>query len=141
MKIRELLQTEIWSKRTSRKILVGFGVVIVGVFIWKGLDGYWITPPERNAARVALAEIDRLQNSSGMGDAEYDAGTREAKEKVSAVERAAWTSRDKLVAVSLLSYLTETDLLRSEQRPPNPTSPILDVVRIQTSYTLHRALD
>ena len=146
MKIRELLHKEIWSKRTSRKILIGFGIVVVGFVVWNALDGHWITPPERNAARAALAQIEVLQNSKEMSDAEYEEGTRRAKERVDTAEQAAWTSRDKLIAASLLGYLAVTDMQRSEQKSPHPRPNLFaargrEMSQILLEHSLHQALD
>jgi hypothetical protein len=64
MKIRELLQTELWSKRTSRRILVGIGILVVGFFFWCAIEQYVLTPGERSAARAALVKVDELQDSA-----------------------------------------------------------------------------
>jgi hypothetical protein len=146
MKIRELLQKEIWSKRTSRKILIGFGITVVVVVVLSAVDGHWITPPERHAARVALAQIDVLQNSKEMSDAEYDVGTRRAKESVDKAEHAAWTSRDKSIAVALFFYLAAKELQRSEQRSPHPSPNLFaargrEMSQILFEHSLHQALD
>src|SRR5258708_2164631 len=104
MEIRELLQKEIWSKRTARKILIGFGIVAVGFVVLFAIDRYWITPPERNAAKAALAQIDALQNPNHMSDAEYDAEALQAKGKVDSAVQMAWTTRDEWIAKQLWWY-------------------------------------
>jgi hypothetical protein len=140
------LQKEIWSKGTSRKILIGFGIVFVGFRVWYALDRYWITPPERIAARAALVQIEVLRNSEEMSDAEYDVGTRRAKESVDKAEQAAWTSRDKLIAAALFGYLAGRDLQRSEQKSPlaRPNllgSRSLEMSQILIEHSLHQVLD
>jgi hypothetical protein len=150
MTIRDLLQIEIWSKRTSRKILIGFGLVIVGLVVLYVLDRYWITPAERKAGRVALVQIEVLQNSKEMSDAEYDAGDLRAKGSVETAKRAAFTSRDEMIAAELGIYLLQIDVERSDQkRIPSryyPEQPLmvkktLEMNRILLTFGLHRALD
>jgi hypothetical protein len=115
MNVRELLQTEIWSKRTSRKILVVLAIICVGLILSIAayvVDESWITPSERSAGRAALAQIDGLQNFDGMSDAEFDAGVLQAGRKVDDAEQAAWTSRDKRIAGVVSFYLSSTKDLR-----------------------------
>ncbi|SRR5260370_28687737 len=117
MEIRELLQTEIWSKRTSRKILIGIGVLFVGFVLWCAVyvvDKRWMTPGEHTAVRAALTQIDALQNFDGMSDAEFDSGVLLAKRKVEDAEQAAWTSRDNWAVVAVSLYFTETKDLRDK---------------------------
>jgi len=146
MKIRERLQKEIWSKRTSRKIFVGFGIVVIGFAVLFAVDEHWITPREHNAARAALAQIEVLQNSKEMSDAGYDEGARRAKERVVRAEQAALTSRDKLIAAALFGYLAATDLQRSEQKSPHPRPNLFaargrEMSQILFEHSLHHALD
>jgi type II secretory pathway component PulM len=150
MTIRELLQIEIWSKRTTRKILIGFGIVAVGLVDWFAINKYWITPPERNAARAALAQIDLLQNFAQMDDAEYDTRVLKAKGNIDAAKEAAFTSRDEMIAAELGIYLLQIDVERSDQkRIPSryyPEQPLLvkktlEMNRILLTFGLHRALD
>lgn len=146
MTIREILQIEIWSKRTSRKILIGLGIVVAGFVVWFAVDGHWITPPERNAARAALAQIEVLQNSKEMSNAEYDEGTRRAKESLDKAEHAAWTSRDKSIAAALFFYLAAKELQRSDQKSPHARPSLLGSRNIEMSqilfeHSLHQALD
>ncbi len=120
MTIRELLQIEIWSERTTRKLLIGFGIVVaafgVGFVLWNTLDERWITPPERKAASAALVQIEVLQNFNQMSDAEYDARALQAKQKVDIAEQIAWTSQDKRIALLLLGYFDSMDRNKSNQK-------------------------
>ena len=119
MKVRELLQKEVWSKRTSRKILVVLAILCVAFVLWIAayvVDESWITPSERRAGRAALAQIDSLQNFDGMSDAEFDAGVLQAGRKVGDAEQAAWTSRDKRIAGVVSFYLSSTKDLRDRIR-------------------------
>jgi hypothetical protein len=92
MGIREILQTEIWSKETSRKILarvwkiakyagisigIAFAAFVLFGFVW----AHWLTTKERNAGKAALAQIEVLQNFDSASDAEFDAQAKQAKEK------------------------------------------------------------
>ena len=116
MKIRELLQTEIWSKRTSRRILVGIGILAVGFLCWCAIEQYVLTPGERSAARAALVQVDELQDFATPSDEDFNARTKQAEEKVELAKRAASTARDKNVAVDLEAYLGLTSIDREEMR-------------------------
>ena len=150
MTIRELLQIEIWSKRTSRKILIGLGItvvaLVVGFLVLSTLDERWITPPERKAGRAALAQIEVLENFNQMSDAEYDAEALQAKQKVDTAEQAAWTSQDRRIAIMLLGYFAMTDGKRSDLKfklpKKAPERELLEKQVLQfTKAVLHRALN
>ena len=150
MTIRELLQIEIWSKRTSRKIFIGLGIVVVllvvGFVVLNALDERWITPPERKAGRAALAQIEALQNFDRMSDSEYDAGALQAKQKIDTAGQAAWTSQDKRIAFLLLGYFDLKDRERSNQKLKfRTTGPELQLQNKRvlefTKGVLHGALD
>jgi hypothetical protein len=150
MTIREILQIEIWSKRTSRKILIGSGIVVallvVGFVVLNALDERWITPPERKAGRAALAQIEVLQNFEQMSDLEYDAGALQAKRKIDTAEHAAWTAQDERIALMLLGYFASTDEKRSHRKfklpPERPQDEALNKQAFQfIKGVLHHALD
>jgi hypothetical protein len=109
MNVRELLQTEIWSKRTTRKLLIGLAVVICVSVSWETLDQTWITPPERVAAKAALQQIEMLQKVS---EQDFGSSERKASEAVDVAEKAAWTTRDLKLATTLSGYL---DIYRIHQ--------------------------
>jgi hypothetical protein len=149
MTIRELLQIEIWSKRTSRRILIGLGIVtaivVIGFVLWNTLNERFITPSERKAASAALAQIETLQDFNRMSDAEYDAGALQAKQEMDRAEQAAWTSQDKRIAFLLLGYFEMTDTKRFHLKHKIPTdsrSEYLDKRVFEfTKGVLHRVLD
>jgi hypothetical protein len=123
MEIRELLQKELWSKRTSRKILSVVGkalrvveVLLVVFVVLYLVNSYWLTPSERKAGRVALEKVDALQPFSVMSGEEYGADYKQAETMVHAAEEAAWTGRDKSIAGLLSNYLMFTDMRRQEQQ-------------------------
>jgi hypothetical protein len=109
MKVRELLQTELWGKRTSRKILVGIVVVMGlfygGAFVWNQVELHWLTTGERTAARSALWQIEALQNDGSLSDSEFDTRAKELQTQVKAAQDAAKTYRDHFVEMRLDSYL------------------------------------
>ena len=112
MKVRELLQIEIWSKITSRKILVWFGIVIgvlvVGFVTLYEIERHWLTTGERSAAKAAIAQIDGLQDFASLSDEDFDAREKQAEAKVEDAKHAAVTKRDDWVALELSFYLEET---------------------------------
>jgi hypothetical protein len=123
MTIREILQIEIWSKRTSRKTLIVFGKILIvlgivgfGVVAWVAISSHWITNAERNAGKAALAQIDALQRFDEMSDAEYEEEALQAKGKIAAAEQAAWTRKDGWVYINLEMCFVLTDAEKSDQR-------------------------
>jgi hypothetical protein len=122
MNFRELLQTEIWSKGTSRKILARVRKVLVRVGIVFGalavvfgtvyvIEISWMTAGERKIATTALPEIDTLQNFVTADGNDFETRDQQAKETVMAAARAARTIRDNRVSGLLWEYLglTESD--------------------------------
>ena len=118
MRVRELLQAELWSKRTSRKILVAFGIV-VGLSVLACAVGYevevhWLTQGERVATKAALQEIDALQDAGPLSDEEVEARTQRAEAKVRAAENAATTYLDASVEMKLGFYLVTVKFGRAK---------------------------
>jgi len=117
MKIRELLQVQIWSKRTSRGIFIGFGFVLVVVAPLFLMSAFWLTPVERKAAIDAVSQIDSLQIVV-LGDSNDDFVLKRhhAEESVKAAERVALTERDQRMSLLLSSYLSTVELRRLQVR-------------------------
>jgi hypothetical protein len=122
MDLRELLKTEIWSKGTTRKILVWsgtfLGFVIAVLAIWILVEQFWLTPGERRAGRAALAQIDTMQDFESMSVQGFNAKSWQAEKELDAAQNSAWTSRDKGVSESLSLYLetTKTDQEEKQRR-------------------------
>ena len=131
MKVREFLRKEIWSKETSRKILVGLGLLIVAIQVFHEVDVRWTTPSERRAGRAALVEIDALQSSAGMSDGNFAQAFKTAEAGVQVAEAAAWTTRDRGIVQLLSGYLAMTKLYYEEagttlKKGNSPNERILD---------------
>jgi uncharacterized protein HemX len=107
--LREALQIEIWSKRTSRKILIIGGMVIALLLLAYGfgyeIEIHWLTQGEHDTARAALQQIDALQDARSLSDEEFEILAKQAEAKVKAAEDSARTSRDEVVAMQLGVYL------------------------------------
>jgi predicted negative regulator of RcsB-dependent stress response len=117
MKIRELLQTELWSKRTTQGILIGFALAVMGFWAWNYVDDHWLTRGEQKTAKSALVLIDSLQLQSTEDDQkDFEAGKQKAEQAVKVAEQAAWTTRDKQVFSALSNYLNEVGLDRNSFR-------------------------
>jgi hypothetical protein len=120
MKIRELLQTEIWSKRTTRWILVGivvgYGLILLGGLAWNQVELHWLTPGERSAARLALGQIEALQNDGSLSDPEFETRVSQVQAQVKAASDAAKTYRDHFVEMRLGSYFVSVTWERRKIR-------------------------
>jgi hypothetical protein len=111
VKIRELLQIEIWSRRTTRKLFIGFAIVVAAVLTWFGVNGYLLTPGEREAGRTALAQIDSLRTQGFGGDPkDFEVRKQKVQQAVENAEQAAWTTRDKRISKALSLYLGMMDM-------------------------------
>jgi hypothetical protein len=159
MRFRELLQYELWSKKTSRKILIGLGIVIVVFVVWAAIEQYWISPGERKVAKIALLKIDDLQDFATISGQDFDVRARTAGEQIASAQRTAWTMRDRLLALSLSAYfeltkIDQEDLQRRkqiEQRfPPHTLKDaefadqnveVGEKARLAVRFELHAVLD
>jgi len=107
-----ILKREVWSQRTTRKIVV-ISILVLAAF-WFGIDGWyfvernWLTPMERRAALEALATIDELQEPKNLNEYQFSEGERKAKSQIADAEQKAWTTRDQHVAIELRMYLLNT---------------------------------
>ncbi|MFZ1941913.1 MAG: hypothetical protein WBE56_11805 [Terracidiphilus sp.] len=108
MKIREPLQTELWSKRMTPKILavsgIFLGIAVIGFVLWVAIDRNWTTPVERNAARSALVKLDGLQDAGFLCDKEFVMRAKLAGTGVDDARKAARTTRDRKIVAELMSY-------------------------------------
>lgn len=112
MKVRELLQAELWSKRTTRKVFVGIGisfaVLLLTASVLYEVAMHLLTPGERSAAKVALVEIDALRNAETMNGEEFDLAEKKAQQKLQTAKDAQRTHRDREVVAALSTYLILT---------------------------------
>jgi hypothetical protein len=130
MGLREILQTEIWSKQTSRNILarigkilvrlkfvgIGLAVVLVGIALWFFVWTHWLTEGERSKGKIALVQVDALQNFNGMSDTEFDTRSQQAQEKVNDAIDAAVTFKDRSIADFVDLYLFELKGMRQQKK-------------------------
>jgi hypothetical protein len=130
MRIRGLLHRELWSKATSRKILVGIGIVcvlcLVGNMALSVLEKRWLTPGERSAARVALVQIDGLESLVQSSDQDFSAKLRAVQRSIDLADSAAWTARDRHIVAELMGYSLITVIDRRTFRTQKPINHELD---------------
>ncbi len=105
MSFREILKTELWSERTSRRILLVLGFVVVLIFAVNEIRGlvnaYWLTHRERQMARIALQQIDSLQGADSLSDEDFNNRVQQVQVRIDEAEKAAWTTRDTITAMGL----------------------------------------
>ena len=120
MNVRELLQTEIWSKETSRKILrrtwrivrpvaVVSGILVLLLAVVFAVEWYWLTSGERKAGRTALAKIEELEQLEWNASDGFDAMDSQVKASVTVAEQTAWTLRDRNASGMLELYRRELE--------------------------------
>jgi hypothetical protein len=106
---RELMKYELWSKRTTRKILsvicVIFVVLFLGFFGWRELSMHWLTKDERAVAKIALQRIDALHAAESLSDQEFESRRNEADSAVDSSEKAVMTRKDEIINVELTMCL------------------------------------
>ena len=127
MNLRELLQTEIWSKKALRRALIGFGIVtcllVVGLVVLRYVEWHWLTPGEREAGKAVLAQIDLLQHAELISREDFEARELGLPEKLKMAREATWTLRDQGVYSELFVYLLVTERERAEVWKQNQMQP------------------
>jgi hypothetical protein len=122
MNVHELLQTELWSKRTSWRILVGLGIAtglcLVGFVSWNEYEVHWLTSGEREASRAALAEIDSMEDAGSLSDRAWEARKQQVKTKIEATKKEVRTYRGTLMEMDLSLYFlrVEADRVNLKRR-------------------------
>jgi len=118
MTFREVLQIEVWSKSTTRKILVAsgtlIGILVLGVLVFYQVETHWLTAKEQAAATEALKQIDGLQGFGSLSDHEFETKSRGVEAAVDKANGAAFTERDKQLAFLISAYFEETRTDREE---------------------------
>lgn len=109
MNFRELLQYEIWSEETSRKILLGIAIGIAIILAIAAAEMFWVTPGERALGSAVLAQIDGLQRLDPESG-QFDSESKNDEKMVALAARAAFTVRDRRIASSLAGYLMIVEL-------------------------------
>jgi hypothetical protein len=105
VKVRELLQIEIWSKETSRKVrrriwrvlkpvAIALGLLLVLLFVSYEVELHWLTSGERQAGKVALAQVEKLEALRYCRCEQFAVANKEAKNAVQDARSKAWTLRD-----------------------------------------------
>jgi hypothetical protein len=134
MTVRELLQIEIWSKKTSRNLVLLLAVLFVGAFLVAYVSDHWLTHSERDAARAALLQLDSMQlQVSEEGDRVSRTTRQQAIDKVEYAEKVALTGRDQRVSTLLSNYLMTMITTRFETRAVNVMKQRRDAVGLSTS--------
>jgi hypothetical protein len=121
MNLRELLQTELWSKETTRKVLrpavwflkraaIVLGVLVVLIGVAYEIEIRWLTSGERKAGRVALAQIEELEKLQTGGNQGFEEVDARAKSSVAVAEQKAWTLRDGYIHQFLMGYLEQVEM-------------------------------
>jgi hypothetical protein len=104
MKFRELLRYEIWSKKTTQRIFLGFGIVAFSLLatlgLWYEVDLHWLTKGERDAAKLVLQRVGELQTVVALDD-EYKIRDDQAKAALKAAEEIAQTDKDDSIQMRL----------------------------------------
>jgi len=106
MKVHELLGYELWSKRTTWRILIASAsVFVLGYGIWQGYERYWISSGVRESGRAAPAQIDELQElSTSCENASFKANAESADREIRIADQKVHTLRDIDVMWQLTDY-------------------------------------
>jgi hypothetical protein len=92
--VRDWLQMEIWSPRTTKRLLKIAGAVLVVGFTAGLVLEYWLNPVERRDVSAMLEQARNVRNSS---KASFEQQREKGTEIESQAEGAAWTLRDKRI--------------------------------------------
>ncbi|MGO9777941.1 MAG: hypothetical protein ACLQGT_01105 [Terracidiphilus sp.] len=132
MKVRELLQIELWRKETSRKVLrriwrvlkpvaIALGLLLVLLFVSYEVEIHWLTSGERQAGKVALAQVEKLETLSYCRCEQFAVANKEATNAVQNVRSKAWTLRDRGLVewLELYRWQVETENVRDMREAEN----------------------
>jgi predicted negative regulator of RcsB-dependent stress response len=101
----EILQTEIWSRKTSKRVFWGLiFVAVIAIFSWKAWRAYQyyrVTDGERTAARAALQEIDKVRTLKIASYEEFGPKFSNEQKAIAVANAAAVTERDQIIAMQL----------------------------------------
>jgi multidrug resistance efflux pump len=147
---REVMRHELWTKKTSQKILAGLAIVacavLLVVWIWNQIELHWLTSGEREAARAALSQIDSLHDAVPLSAREFQIRSDQSRAKIETARKAARTYRDVTIEMDLEWYLLEAEMeerkFQGHEGPQEfqrvvPELPRLNEVRSE----LHKALE
>jgi hypothetical protein len=125
--VRGLLRYEIWSNRTTRRVLgpvwkflklaaIAWVVTAVLAGLVVAFEFYWLTGGERRAGTAALVSIEQLEGLIDCDCAQFLTDYGVAKAKVDLAKQEAWTFRDHLVVTNLEFYLFEAGSFRADDQ-------------------------
>jgi hypothetical protein len=147
MNLRELLQTAIWSKETSRKFLGGIScllmVALIGSCAWSFISRRWMTPREHQMARTALVELASLDDTDSASKEDFAAKARLAAIRMDAAVNAALTVRDQQVVGELMHYqllIITNRLLIAKKTASLPVGAVLNSVGSENRSSLRAKL-
>jgi hypothetical protein len=118
--VREILQTEIWSSRTTKKIVVIVLVLLVFGGAISFLDEYWMNPSEHRAAEEMFKRAEMVRTASRDDIAEKLAI---AKESEDIAEKKVWTFRDQYVEFVVSDLIAPAKACRDGELNPVLTRP------------------
>jgi hypothetical protein len=115
MNVRELLQIELWSKEASRKVVrriwrvlkpvtIALGLLLVLLFVSYEVEAHWLTSGEKQAGKVALAQVEKLEALSYCRCEQFAVTNKEATNAIQFARSKAWTLRDHGLAEWLEFY-------------------------------------
>jgi len=117
---------------------LGFGIGMVVIASFVGLEYSWLTSGERTAAQQALTAIDNLQ-TFGLNDENSDAQLQQTESAVEIARQAVRTQRDQKVAFALMQYLGSVELDR--ERAAGTSHLASSTAKHSLSLKLHETLD
>jgi hypothetical protein len=152
MNVRELLRHEIWSTRTTWKILIVSAVVLIsGYGILRGYELYWITSGVRESGRTAFEQIEELQElSTSCDEAGFKTNAESADSEIRIAEERVHTYRDIEIMSRLTDYLMSVRISHlwicrqsSTKRFEEKNSQLRDLYNreAQLRQRLHKELD
>ncbi len=117
MKVRNVLQIEVWSKKTTQNILLGFGIVICSLLVtlmgWYEIDSHWLTKGERDAAKLTLQRTDELQTVVAL-DQEYKFQDDRANAALKTAAAVGRTDKDGSIQMKLSTCLAGVETAHFE---------------------------
>jgi hypothetical protein len=107
-KISQLLNKQLWSKRTSWII---FAVLLVGCVLALAFAD-WVTPRERRLVRETIDKADKVASPDVLSSLEFEKQSAVLLQLADKAASVQITERDKVAAVLLRGYVAELSLRR-----------------------------
>jgi hypothetical protein len=110
--VREWMQTEVWSTRTSKKIVLSGLILLLVAFGVLLIFEHWSNPWEHQAAKAMLKHAEMVRSARSE---DFSREVEAAKASEDLAERRAWTNRDQQVEAVVSGVIVAAEICRKSE--------------------------